>query len=89
LRAGVVGAAESDQEVVAAVSPLRVVGHDLFEEVSDVVLAGVAGVPHVLAVVVPGLEGVVLDGIRSKVTSSNPVSPVAIGWPPFKSFVLR
>src|SRR4051794_34074851 len=50
------------EELVAAVRPLAVLLHHLLEEVRDVGSLGVLGVPDVLAVVVPGLEGVVLHG---------------------------
>src|SRR5215207_9935768 len=46
---------------MAPAGPLGVLGHDLLEERRDLVLAGIAGVAHVLAVVVAGFERVVLD----------------------------
>src|SRR3954447_11408172 len=60
LGAGVVSAAEVGQELVTLVRPLGVLGHDPLEDLGDVTLARVAGVPHVLAIVVTGLQGVVL-----------------------------
>ena len=52
-----------------------ILGHDLLEEVGDVISASVLRVPHVLAVIVASLERVILHReIRSNVTSSKPVS---------------
>ena len=53
-------------------------GHDPLEELSDLVLAGVAGVTNLLPVGVPRLQRVVLNRDEVKVTSSKPVSPVAM-----------
>lgn len=63
---------------MAAVRTLSVPLHHLAEERCDVVLARVLGVPDVLAVVVPALSAWNCTEIRSKWTSSNPVSPVAM-----------
>lgn len=46
---------------MATPGSLRIIGHHLLEEPSDVVPAGVASIADVLAVVVAGFEGVVLD----------------------------
>lgn len=49
-------ALEFAQEAVALFSAFGVLSHHLLEEVCDVVAAGVAGITHVLAVVVPGFQ---------------------------------
>ena len=56
----------------------RILLHDLPEERGDLPLAGVLGVADVLAVVVPAFRAWYWTEMRSKVTSSNPVSPVAM-----------
>src|SRR3954463_12183960 len=61
-RASVLGAGQLPEQVVTALPALGVLLHHLAEERGDVVQAGVLGVPDVLAVVVTGLERVVLDG---------------------------
>src|SRR3954447_5266113 len=59
-RAPVLGALETAQALMTALGALRVLVHDFAEEARDVVEVRVLGVPHVLAVVVPGLQRVVL-----------------------------
>src|SRR3712207_3501282 len=54
------GALQAAQELVAAPGARGVLLHHLAEEARDVVQARVLGVPHVLPVVVPCLERVVL-----------------------------
>src|SRR5699024_3046064 len=62
LRAGVVLASELSQELVALRRSVGVLRHDLLEEGRDLLLFRVAGIAHVLAVVVARLERVVLHG---------------------------
>src|SRR5699024_3739122 len=62
LRAGVVLASELSQDLVALRRSVGVLRHDLLEEGRDLLLFRVAGIAHVLAVVVARLERVVLHG---------------------------
>src|ERR1700709_1591921 len=62
LGAGVVGATELREEVVALLGPLGVLVHHLLEELGDLVLARVLRVTDVLPVVVSRLQSVVLQG---------------------------
>src|SRR3954470_5704092 len=59
--AGVLLVGQLAEELVALRGPAGVLLHHLLEELRDVVVAAVLGVPDVLAVVVPGLQRVVLD----------------------------
>jgi hypothetical protein len=63
---------------VAACRPVRVLLHHLLEERGDLVLTSVLRVPDVLSVVMARLSEWYWTLIRSKLTSSKPVSPVAM-----------
>src|SRR5687768_3020928 len=73
LRRGVVCASQLRQKVVRLLRSGGVLLHHLAEERRDVLLAGVLGVAHVLAVIVPGLQRVVLhrDEIEGDVVESS------------------
>src|SRR5215210_1577736 len=71
---------------MAAGCALRVLPHDLLEEVGDVIEACVTCVPHVLAVVVSGLQRVVLqadqvvaDIVESGFTGCHMAPPECLG----------